>query len=239
MEKGEMIYEGKAKQIFSTDQKDQVIVHFKDDATAFDGQKKGQIAEKGKINNKISNFFFKLLEAEGIRTHLIAELSERDSLIKKVDIIPVEVVIRNIVAGSLSKRIGLDEGLVLDEPVLEYYYKNDDLGDPLINNSHIRLLELATENDLEKINEMALKINLVLKEFLKARKIDLVDFKLEFGFTGDGEIILADEISPDTCRFWDSETKEKLDKDRFRRGLGDVEAAYQEMFTRITGRGEL
>ncbi|MGM0415244.1 MAG: phosphoribosylaminoimidazolesuccinocarboxamide synthase, partial [Bacillota bacterium] len=154
-------------------------------------------------------------------------------------IIPVEVVIRNIVAGSLSKRIGLDEGLVLDEPVLEYYYKNDDLGDPLINNSHIKLLELATENDLEKINKMALKINLVLKEFLKARKIDLVDFKLEFGFTGDGEIILADEISPDTCRFWDSDTKEKLDKDRFRRGLGDVEAAYQEMFTRITGRGEL
>lgn len=239
MEKGEMIYEGKAKQIFSTDQKDQVIVHFKDDATAFDGQKKGQIAEKGRINNKISNFFFKLLEAEGIKTHLIAELSERDSLIKKVDIIPVEVVIRNIVAGSLSKRIGLDEGLVLDEPVLEYYYKNDDLGDPLINNSHIKLLELATENDLEKINKMALKINLVLKGFLKARKIDLVDFKLEFGFTEDGEIILADEISPDTCRFWDSDTKEKLDKDRFRRGLGDVEAAYQEMFTRITGRGEL
>ncbi len=239
MERREMIYEGKAKQIFYTNQDDQVIVHFKDDATAFDGQKKGQISGKGKINNKISNFFFELLEGKGIKTHLIEELNASDSLVKKVDIILVEVVMRNIVAGSLSRRLGIEEGTVLDKPVLEYYYKNDDLGDPLINNSHIELLELATENDLKKINELAIKINLILKEFLKEREIDLVDFKLEFGYTGDGEIVLADEISPDTCRFWDSNTNEKLDKDRFRRDLGDVEAAYKEMLKRITGRGEL
>ncbi|MFN2363267.1 MAG: phosphoribosylaminoimidazolesuccinocarboxamide synthase [Halarsenatibacteraceae bacterium] len=234
-----MIYEGKAKQIFSTDQGDQVIVHFKDDATAFDGQKKGQITGKGKVNNKISNFFFELLEEKGIKTHLIKELSERDSLVKKVDIILVEVVIRNIVAGSLSKRLGIEEGTILDKPVLEYYYKDDDLGDPLINNSHIEVLELATEADLEKIDEMAFKINKILKDFLNLREIDLVDLKLEFGKTKDGEIVLADEISPDTCRFWDSNTKEKLDKDRFRRDLGDVEAAYQEMFKRIIRKGEL
>lgn len=239
MGKKEMIYEGKAKQIYATDQEDQVTVHFKDDATAFDGQKQGQITGKGKINNKISNFFFKLLEAEGIKTHLIKELSERDSLVKKVDIILVEVVIRNIVAGSLSKRIGIEEGTVLDKPVLEYYYKDDDLGDPLINNSHIEVLELATETDLEKIDEMAYKINEILKDFLKEREIDLVDFKLEFGHTRDGEIVLADEISPDTCRFWDSNTKKKLDKDRFRRDLGDVEAAYEEMLKRIIGGGKL
>ena len=239
MVKRKMIYEGKAKQIFSTDQDDQVIVHFKDDATAFNGQKKGQITGKGKINNKISNFFFELLEEKGIKTHLIKELNERDSMVKKVDIILVEVVMRNIVAGSLSKRIGIEEGVVLDKPVLEYYYKDDNLGDPLINNFHIEVLELATGSDLEKINEMAFKINKILKEFLNKREIDLVDFKLEFGYTEAGEIILADEISPDTCRFWDSNTKEKLDKDRFRRDLGDVEEAYQEMLKRITGRGEL
>jgi len=239
MVKRKMIYEGKAKQIFSTDQDDQVIVHFKDDATAFNGQKKGQITGKGKINNKISNFFFELLEEKGIKTHLIKELNERDSMVKKVDIILVEVVMRNIVAGSLSKRIGIEEGVVLDKPVLEYYYKDDNLGDPLINNFHIEVLELATGSDLEKINEMAFKINKILKEFLDKREIDLVDFKLEFGYTGDGEIVLADEISPDTCRFWDSNTKEKLDKDRFRRDLGDVESAYKEMLKRIIGKGEL
>lgn len=239
MEKREMIYEGKAKQIYSTSANDQVIVHFKDDATAFDGQKKDQITGKGKINNKISNFFFKLLEDNGIKTHLIKELTENEVLVKKVKIIPVEVVMRNIVAGSLSKRLGIKEGEVLDKPVLEYYYKDDDLGDPLINNSHIEVLKLATETDLEEINKMTFKINNILKEFLKEREIDLVDFKLEFGYLDDGEIILADEISPDTCRFWDSNTKEKLDKDRFRRDLGDVEEAYQEMLKRITGRGEL
>jgi len=236
MDKKKMIYEGKAKQIFSTDQEDQVIVHFKDDATAFDGQKKGQIAEKGKINNKISNFFFKLLEEKGIKTHLIEELNERDSLVKKVDIIPLEVVMRNVTAGSLAKRIGMEEGEPLKQPVIEFYYKDDDLGDPLINVSHIELLGLAGREELERLIALGHRINDILVKFLKERNVDLVDFKLEFGKTAEGEIILADEITPDTCRFWDSETKEKLDKDRFRRDLGDVEDAYHEMFKRITGQ---
>ena len=236
MEKKKMIYEGKAKQIFSTDQDEQVIVHFKDDATAFDGQKKGQIAEKGKINNKISNFFFKLLEEKGIKTHLIEELNERDSLVKKVDIIPLEVVMRNVAAGSLAKRIGMEEGEALSQPVIEFYYKDDDLGDPLINVSHIELLGLAGREELERLIALGHRINDILVKFLKERNVDLVDFKLEFGKTSDGEIILADEITPDTCRFWDSETKEKLDKDRFRRDLGDVEEAYYEMYKRITGQ---
>src|SRR6056297_78852 len=236
MEKNEMIYEGKAKQIFSTAQKDQVIVHFKDDATAFDGQKKGQIAEKGMINNKISNFFFKLLEAKGIKTHLIEELNERDSLVKKVEIIPLEVVMRNVAAGSLAKRIGMEEGETLRQPVIEFYYKDDDLGDPLINVSHIELLGLTGREELERLIALGHRINDILVKFLKERNVDLVDFKLEFGKTAAGEIILADEITPDTCRFWDSETKEKLDKDRFRRDLGDVEAGYHEMYKRITGQ---
>ncbi len=239
MEKKEMLYEGKAKQIFASDNEDQLIVHFKDDATAFDGQKKGQIAQKGIINNKISNFFFKLLEEKGIKTHLIKELNERDSLVKKVDIIPLEVVMRNIAAGSIAKRLGLEEGTKLPAPVLEFYYKNDDLGDPLINRSHIEVLELADEEELRILAEMAEEINKILFDFLKNQGIDLVDFKLEFGKNKDGEIILADEISPDTCRFWDSETQQKLDKDRFRRDLGDVEAAYHEMLKRITGQESL
>jgi phosphoribosylaminoimidazole-succinocarboxamide synthase len=239
MEKKEMLYEGKAKQIFASDNEDQLIVHFKDDATAFDGQKKGQISQKGIINNKISNFFFKLLEEKGIKTHLIKELNERDSLVKKVDIIPLEVVMRNIAAGSIAERLGLEEGTKLPAPVLEFYYKNDDLGDPLINRSHIEVLELADEEELRVLAEMAAKINKILFEFLKNQGVDLVDFKLEFGKTKDGEIILADEISPDTCRFWDSETQQKLDKDRFRRDLGDVEAAYHEMLKRITGQESL
>lgn len=231
-----MIYEGKAKQIFSTDRDDQVIVHFKDDATAFNGQKKGQIAEKGKINNKISNFFFKLLEEKGIKTHLIEELNERDSLVKKVKIIPLEVVMRNVAAGSLAKRLGLEEGTQLKQTVMEFYFKDDDLGDPLINVSHIELMGFVDKEELEKLAALAHKINDILVQFLKTRNVELVDFKLEFGKTEDGEIILADEITPDTCRFWDSETKEKLDKDRFRRDLGDVEAAYHEMYKRITGQ---
>jgi phosphoribosylaminoimidazole-succinocarboxamide synthase len=239
MDKKDMLYEGKAKQIFAADDDEQLIVHFKDDATAFDGQKKGQILQKGIINNKISNFFFKLLEENGIKTHLIKELNERDSLVKKVDIIPLEVVMRNIAAGSIAERLGLDEGTKLPAPVLEFYYKNDDLGDPLINRSHIEVLELAAEEELEILAEMAGKINEILFEFLKNRGVDLVDFKLEFGRTKDGEIILADEISPDTCRFWDSDTQQKLDKDRFRRDLGDVEAAYHEMLKRITGQESL
>ena len=236
MQKKEMLYEGKAKQIFSTDQDDQVIVHFKDDATAFDGQKKGQIAEKGKINNKISNFFFKFLEEKGIKTHLIEELNVRDSLVEKVEIIPLEVVMRNVAAGSLAKRIGMEEGEPLKQPVIEFYYKDDDLGDPLINVSHIELLGLAGREELEKLIALGHKINDILVKFLKERNVDLVDFKLEFGKTAEGEIILADEITPDTCRFWDSETKEKLDKDRFRRDLGNVEEVYHEMYKRITGK---
>jgi len=239
MEDRKMLYEGKAKQIFESENDDQLIVHFKDDATAFDGQKKGQISQKGIINNKISNFFFKLLEEEGIKTHLIEELNERDSLVKRVEIIPVEVVMRNIAAGSIAERLGLEEGEKLPKPVLEFYYKNDDLGDPLINRSHIEILELANEEELATISEMARKINKILVDFLKNRGVDLVDFKLEFGITKDGEIILADEISPDTCRFWDSDTQQKLDKDRFRRDLGDVEAAYHEMLKRITGQESL
>jgi phosphoribosylaminoimidazole-succinocarboxamide synthase len=239
MDKKDMLYEGKAKQIFAADDDEQLIVHFKDDATAFDGKKKGQILQKGIINNKISNFFFKLLEENGIKTHLIKELNERDSLVKKVDIIPLEVVMRNIAAGSIAERLGVDEGTNLPAPVLEFYYKNDDLGDPLINRSHIEVLELAAEEELEILAEMAGKINEILFEFLKNRGVDLVDFKLEFGRTKDGEIILADEISPDTCRFWDSDTQQKLDKDRFRRDLGDVEAAYHEMLKRITGQESL
>ncbi|MGM0547880.1 MAG: phosphoribosylaminoimidazolesuccinocarboxamide synthase [Bacillota bacterium] len=236
MEKKEMLYEGKAKQLFATEVTDQLIVHFKDDATAFNGQKKGQIKEKGKINNKITNFFFKLLEAEGIKTHLIRELNQSDSLVKKVKIIPLEVVMRNLAAGSLAKRIGFTEGKLLRQPVIEFYYKDDQLGDPLINISHIELLKLAEHQELEKLIALSHKINYILSKFLKARKVDLVDFKLEFGKTASGEIILADEITPDTCRFWDSQTKEKLDKDRFRRDLGNVEAAYQEMYQRITGQ---
>lgn len=236
IEKKEMLYEGKAKQIFSTAEAEEVIVHFKDDATAFDGQKKGQITEKGKINNKISNFFFKLLEEKGIKTHLLEELNERDSLVKKVEIIPLEVVMRNTAAGSLAKRIGLEEGVKLKQPVIEFYYKDDDLGDPLINYSHIELLGLADRKELEKLTALGHKINDILLKFLKERSVDLIDFKVEFGKTAAGEIILADEITPDTCRFWDSQTKEKLDKDRFRRDLGNVEEAYHEMYKRITGQ---
>ncbi|MFW6273659.1 MAG: phosphoribosylaminoimidazolesuccinocarboxamide synthase [Halanaerobium sp.] len=239
MDKKDMLYEGKAKQIFAADDDEQLIVHFKDDATAFDGKKKGQISQKGIINNKISNFFFKLLEENGIKTHLIRELNQRDSLVKKVDIIPLEVVMRNFAAGSIAERLGLDEGTKLPAPVLEFYYKNDDLGDPLINRSHIAVLQLAAEEELEILAEMAGKINKILFKFLKNRGVDLVDFKLEFGRSRDGEIILADEISPDTCRFWDSDTQQKLDKDRFRRDLGDVEAAYHEMLQRITGQENL
>jgi len=239
MVEAKLLYEGKAKQIYEAEADDQLIVHFKDDATAFDGQKKGQITDKGIINNKISNFFFKLLEEEGIKTHLIEELNERDSLVKKVEIIPIEVVMRNTAAGSIAERLGLEEGEKLSQPVVEFYYKNDELGDPLINRSHIELLGLADDKELAEITEMAEKINQILLYFLKKQGVDLVDFKLEFGIAENGEIILADEISPDTCRFWDSDTQQKLDKDRFRRDLGDVEAAYHEMLKRITGQDNI
>ncbi|MFZ5647602.1 MAG: phosphoribosylaminoimidazolesuccinocarboxamide synthase [Bacillota bacterium] len=232
MEKKEMLYEGKAKRVFRTEDPGKFLVEFKNDATAFDGKKKGTIENKGMLNNKISSFFFRLLEEKGIKTHFIKEVSDTEMLVKPLEIVLVEVVVRNIAAGSLAKRIGMDEGTPLPAPVVEYYYKRDDLGDPLINGSHIAVLGLATPAQMEHIKETALKVNEVLKEFLAGKKIELVDFKLEFGKHGN-EILLGDEISPDTCRFWDSETREKLDKDRFRRDMGNVEGAYQEIYRRI------
>ncbi|SDC44638.1 MULTISPECIES: phosphoribosylaminoimidazolesuccinocarboxamide synthase [unclassified Candidatus Frackibacter] len=233
MEKLEELYEGKAKRIYETEEDDKVIVEYKDDATAFNGEKKGQIAEKGKFNAEISTIFFELLEENDIPTHFIEQLNEIDILVKKLDIILVEVVMRNIAAGSLAKRLGLEEGTELKKPVLEFYYKDDDLGDPMINEYHIYAEELATADELETIKELAFKINEILVDFLADKGIDLVDFKLEFGKGVDGKVYLGDEISPDTCRFWDSETKKKLDKDRFRRDLGEVEGAYKEILNRL------
>jgi phosphoribosylaminoimidazole-succinocarboxamide synthase len=235
MQKGAMLYEGKAKKVFATDEPQLVIVEYKDDATAFNGLKKGSIQGKGAINNRLSNHFFRILETEGVPTHYAEELSDRETLVKKVQIVPLEVIIRNITAGSLSKRFGVEEGIVLDTPIFELSYKNDDLGDPMINHSQAIALKFTTKEELEKIESMAMKVNEVLKrEFLKANLI-LVDFKLEFGKTEEGEIVLADEISPDTCRLWDTDTKEKLDKDRFRRDLGGVEEAYIEVARRVLG----
>ncbi|KJR98190.1 MAG: phosphoribosylaminoimidazole-succinocarboxamide synthase [Peptococcaceae bacterium BRH_c4a] len=232
MLKKEMFYEGKAKRVYVTDEPGKYLVEFKNDATAFDGKKKGTIDNKGMLNNKISVLFFKLLEEKGIKTHFIEAVSDTEMLVRSLEIILVEVVVRNIAAGSLAKRIGMEEGTTLPAPVVEYYYKSDALGDPLINNSHIAVLGLATPEQMEVMKETALKVNGVLKDFLTGKNIDLVDFKLEFGRHGN-EILLGDEISPDTCRFWDSQTSEKLDKDRFRRDLGNVEGAYREVFKRI------
>lgn len=233
MEKTNQLYEGKAKKVFATTDPELCIVDYKDDATAFNGLKKGTIQGKGVINNRITNFMMKLLEEHGVPTHLVEELSERETLVKKVTIVPLEVIIRNISAGSFSKRYGVDEGIVFPEPTIEFSYKNDDLGDPLINSYHAVALGLASWEEIETIKSMAFKTNEVMKEFFKSLNVDLVDFKLEFGKTADGKIVLADEISPDTCRFWDSKTHEKLDKDRFRRDLGGVEDAYNEMINRI------
>ncbi len=233
MEKRQMIYEGKAKKVYQTDNPDLLIIEYKDDATAFDGKKRGLIPNKGILNNKISSIFFELLEKNGIRTHFVRMLSEREMLVKSVKIIPVEVIVRNIVAGSLSKRLGLSEGTPLSTTVLEFCYKSDELGDPMINHYHVLAMNLASKQEIEKIEQMALRINDILKDFLQSRNIVLVDFKLEFGRSGD-QILLADEISPDTCRFWDSSTKEKLDKDRFRRDLGNVEEAYWEIYRRVS-----
>ena len=235
MEKRAQMYEGKAKRVYATDDGSLVIVSYKDDATAFNGLKKGTIAGKGVINNKMSNFLMQILEKEGVKTHFVEELSDRDTLVKKVSIVPLEVIIRNISAGSFAKRYGVDEGVVFDAPTIEFSYKNDDLGDPLLNEYHALALKLATKAEIEQIKEMAFKVNATLKEYFKKLNVTLVDFKLEFGKTVDGEIVLADEISPDTCRFWDSTTGEKLDKDRFRRDLGGVEGAYQEMMRRLMG----
>ena len=228
------MYEGKAKKVFRTDNPDELLVYYKDDATAFNGVKKGTIAKKGVMNNKISAFFFRLLTQHGIPHHFIRLISDREMLVKNLQILPVEVVVRNIAAGSLAKRIGWAEGIKLPVTVVELYYKNDELGDPLINQYHIRALGLATDDQIKIMEGMALKINDILSEYLLGKKLELIDFKLEFGLH-KGEVLLGDEISPDTCRFWDSETGEKLDKDRFRRDMGDVEAAYGEVLYRLTG----
>ena len=235
MEIKEMLYEGKAKQVFATDDPEVVMVHYKDDATAFNGLKKGTITGKGVINNQVTNFMMQKLEQAGVPTHFVQELNERDTLVKKVRIVPLEVIIRNISAGSFAKRFGVEEGIVFENPTIEYSYKNDDLGDPMINTAQALALKLATPAEIETIRTMAFKVNEVMKAFFQEVGVDLVDFKLEFGRLSDGTIVLADEISPDTCRFWDSKTHEKLDKDRFRRDLGGVEDAYVEMRRRIFG----
>jgi phosphoribosylaminoimidazole-succinocarboxamide synthase len=235
MDQGEMLYEGKAKQIFATDDPTLVVVHYKDDATAFDGKKRGTIVGKGEMNNRITAIFFAMLGEQGVDTHFVERLSERDQLVKKVSIVPIEVVVRNIAAGSLSKRLGLPEGQDLPHPIVELYYKSDELGDPLINDDHIAILKLATPEQVAQIRRTALAINDILRAYLAERRVLLVDFKLEFGTEAAGTLLLADEISPDTCRFWDADTREKLDKDRFRRDLGGVEAAYQDMLRRLGG----
>ena len=233
MIKGEQLYEGKAKKVFSTDDPELLIVDYKDDATAFNGLKKGTIQGKGVINNRMSNLLMQRLEKKGIPTHFVQELSERETLVKKVSIVPLEVIIRNISAGSFSKRYGVEDGIVFDAPTIEFSYKNDDLGDPLINAYHVIALDLATEEEINTIKTLAFRVNDELKKFWLSCGVTLVDFKLEFGRLADGTIVLADEISPDTCRFWDVATGEKLDKDRFRRDLGGVEDAYQEIMKRL------
>lgn len=233
--KKEQLYEGKAKKVFATDKDDVVLVSYKDDATAFNGLKKGTIQGKGVVNNICSNHLFKMLEGKGIETHYIEEISDTDTLVKKVAIVPIEVIVRNIAAGSLSKRLGIEEGTVLPSTVLEFCYKNDDLGDPMINDYHALAMNLATEEELEIIKKTSFAVNDALRAYLKDINIDLIDFKLEFG-RYKGRIILADEISPDTCRFWDTVTREKLDKDRFRRDLGGVEDAYKEVLSRLMGK---
>ena len=231
MEKKEQLYEGKAKKVFATDDPNLVIVDYKDDATAFNGLKKGSIAGKGVINNVMSNHMFQLLEKQGVPTHFVEQLSERETLVKKVSIVPLEVIIRNISAGSFAKRFGVEEGIVFDEPTIEFSYKNDDLGDPLMNAYHAVALKAATREEIETIKSMAFKVNEVMKQYFDSLNVILVDFKLEFGKTADGKIVLADEISPDTCRLWDKTTKETLDKDRIRR-----EEAYQEIMKRVMGK---
>ncbi|WP_338596562.1 phosphoribosylaminoimidazolesuccinocarboxamide synthase [Clostridium baratii] len=235
VKKFEMLYEGKAKQIFRTENENEVIVHYKDDATAFNGEKKAQIDNKGILNNAITSMIFEMLNKEGIKTHFIEKLNERDQLCKKVSIVPLEVIVRNVAAGSMAKRLGLEEGYKLKTTVFELSYKDDELGDPLINDYHAVGIGATTFEELNKIYEMTDKINNLLKEFFKKQNIDLIDFKIEFGRDEKGEVILADEISPDTCRFWDSKTGEKLDKDRFRRDMGNVEEAYIEILNRIKG----
>ena len=233
MKKCDMLYEGKAKKVYATEDPELYIVDYKDDATAFNGLKKGTILGKGAINNRVTNHLMKMLETKGIPTHFVEELSDRETVVKKVHIVPLEVIIRNIAAGSMSKRLGIPEGKVLPVTVLEYSYKNDDLGDPLINDYHALAMELCTREELDQIASYAFKINDILKAYFKEVNVDLVDFKLEFGKLSDGTIVLADEISPDTCRLWDVKTGEKMDKDRFRRDLGNVEETYAEVLKRV------
>lgn len=235
MKKMEQLYEGKAKKVYATENPELYIVDYKDDATAFNGEKKGTIMGKGAINNRVTNHLMKMLESHGIPTHFVEEISDRETVVKKVSIVPLEVIVRNIAAGSLSKRLGLEEGTKLASTVLEYCYKDDALGDPFINVYHVRAMNLANDEELKAIDTYSLKINEILTDYLKDAGIELIDFKLEFGRLSDGTIVLADEISPDTCRFWDSKTGEKLDKDRFRRDLGNVEGAYQEVMRRLLG----
>jgi len=232
MQTGEFLYEGKAKQIYATDDEKIVLIKYKDDATAFDGQKKGTILNKGIVNNRVSNLLFKLLEKEGIETHLLEQLDDRNTLVKKLSIIPVEVVVRNVIAGSLSKRIGKEEGVELADTIIELYYKDDELHDPMINEYHVRVMGWANDEQLQEMDRQAHKINQVLKQFYDSIGIILVDFKLEFGLY-EGRVILGDEISPDTCRLWDKVSLEKLDKDRFRRDMGKEAEAYQEVVRRI------
>lgn len=234
MTKKEQLYEGKAKKVFATDDSELLIVSYKDDATAFNGLKKGTIVGKGVINNRMSNLLMQRLEKAGIPTHYVKELSDRETLVKKVSIVPLEVIIRNIAAGSFSKRYGVDEGIVFETPTIEFSYKNDELGDPLMDEYHAVAMKLATKEEIETVKKYAFGVNEQLKKFWAECGITLVDFKLEFGKLSDGTIVLADEISPDTCRLWDSKTREKLDKDRFRRDLGGVEDAYAEVMKRLS-----
>ena len=233
VEARELLYEGKAKKLFATDEPNLLLQYFKDDATAFNAKKRGTIAEKGVLNNAISEVFFRLLEDAGVPTHFVRRLDDRHMLVRRLTIVPVEMVVRNVIAGSLAKRLGLEEGKPLPEPIVEFFYKSDPLDDPMINEWHVRVLGMATQAEIDRMVELTLKVNAALVPFLKARGIVLVDMKLEFGRTERGEIILGDEICPDTCRFWDSASGEKLDKDRFRRDLGRVEEAYQEIARRI------
>ena len=234
--KTEQLYEGKAKKVFMTEDPEQLIVSYKDDATAFNGLKKGTIAGKGVINNRMSNLLMQLLEKAGVPTHFIEELNERETLVKRVSIVPLEVIIRNYSAGSFAKRYGVEEGIRFEEPTIEFSYKNDDLGDPLMNSYHALALKLATKEEIETIKRYAFLVNETLSKFWLECGVILIDFKLEFGRLSDGTIVLADEISPDTCRFWDVHTGEKLDKDRFRRDLGGVEDAYNEVMRRLMGK---
>ncbi|MDV2685673.1 phosphoribosylaminoimidazolesuccinocarboxamide synthase [Alkalihalophilus lindianensis] len=235
MQKREQLYEGKAKKIYRTDDENILWISYKDDATAFNGEKKDRLEGKARLNNEISALIFTKLNEQGLESHFVERLSETDQLVKKVEIVPIEVVVRNLVAGSMAKRLGLEEGVELKQPIVEFYYKDDALGDPLITEDHIALLEAATADEVEQLREMAQKVNKLLIELFNNIGVRLVDFKLEFGRAADGELLLADEISPDTCRLWDSKTNERFDKDLFRRNLGNLQAGYQEILTRLGG----